>query len=1039
MLHMEPREQEQPSPKTQQQNEETVMSASTSQKMDGGRVLLKVRPVTIKGPNGVYMDIYALLDEGSTTTLIDEDIAKMIQAEGPTCPLNLRGVTSVQHEVNSKSVSLEVKGKGCNEFFPIRARTVKDFAVTPQAVSKKSLQYAHLSKLDPEQVCYDEGQPRLLIGADNWHLIVTRKLLTGKSSEPAASLTHLGWTVHGTIPRAIKASGTEETVLHVVSGTERPRLKDKQEKEPCDTIEELMRQHFEIDALGISLTKKIRPEDERAKEIFERTAKRVNNRFQVRLPWREDNVQLPPSYEMALRRLKTLERKMDKSPEFARQYRQQVDNLFVKGYATEYNGEEDTSTVQWFLPHFAVTNPNKPGKVRLVFDAAAQMNGTSLNDRLLDGPDLLRSLPGILFRFRERPVAVTADIREMFLQVKIHPNDQPAQSFLWRTDRDEPPKRYKMTSMIFGARSSPFLAHSVRDKNARDFAKTHPHAFKAITESHYMDDLVDSYDSMEEAAQTVKELQYVHAQAGFTLAGWTSNYERVLETVPEDLRAQAHTTELGGKPELLGKTLGLIWISSDDALGFNTSMNRVPPDVKILSRAPTKREALCAVMSIYDPLGLVSHFTITAKIILQNLWRSKVGWDEGLPEQEAEDFQRWLQNLDNISKLRLPRCYDSKGEVVNKQLHIFSDASEAAYATTAYWRMEHYDGTVNVVLAAAKAKVAPIKTQSIPRLELQANLIGARLADTILKEHRWRPDKIVYWSDSTTALHWIRNNKTRYTPFVANRLGEIAELTEPNQWRWLPTQGNPADDATRPYSNTIKETDRWFTGPAFLHEQEHKWPTETATEQEEEDKEAVYVAVNEDPHCLPDAARFSSYERLVRATARVLFFIDRCRRRSTTLNLGHIEKAEKLLIRRAQREDFAEDVQRLEEQKPLRMTSRLHKLDPFIDDEGIIRARGRIDAADVPEDMKKPIILDGKSTFTKLLVMKEHKRAGHANNERVINDLRQRFWILKLRPTVRGEAHKCTFCRLRKSLPETPAMGNLGGRSPTVVSTISGP
>ena len=176
---------------------------------------------------------------------------------------------------------------------------------------------------------------------------------------------------------------------------------------------------------------------------------------------------------------------MDSDPEFKKEYTQQVERLLDQGYAELCRGEESQSPVAWYLPHFGVRNPNKPNKLRLVFDAAAKSRGISLNDQLLEGPDLLQSLQGILFRFREGIVGVTADIREMFLQIKIREEDQPAQMFFWRgEDRVGAPQKYKMTSMIFGANSSPFIAHSIRNMNAEDHAEEYPRALKSTTR-HY--------------------------------------------------------------------------------------------------------------------------------------------------------------------------------------------------------------------------------------------------------------------------------------------------------------------------------------------------------------------------------------------------------------------------------------------------------------------------------------------------------------------------------------------------------------------------
>ncbi|XP_034836290.2 uncharacterized protein [Maniola hyperantus] len=776
---------ENPDASRQDRSEEVV--ASTSTNMDtGNKVMLKVCPIVVSNSDGIEIQTYALFDEGSTITLIEEDLADQLNLEGPAHALNIHGVNSTQREGTSRIVRLKLRGKNSKASHIIRARTIRDIQLLNQTIPIQLLQYPHLRNLEPSSVCYEQARPRLLIGSDNWDLIVSKQLLTGLRHEPAASRTELGWVIHGSAPRAT-LSRNEDHVLHIRSG--KPTEQSSEDK-----LDALVRSHFELDAIGISLNTKTRKEDERAIKIFEETARRVDGRFEVGLPWKSDDVTLPCNYAEALTRLRNIERKMDRDESFREEYSKQIANLLNKGYAEPCDGSEDSNR-RWFLPHFAVRNANKPGKVRLVFDAAATHQGTSLNDKLLDGPDQLKSLPGILYRFRERAVAVTADIEEMFLRIRIRKEDQPAQLFLWRgNDRRSPPTQYKMVSLIFGARSSPFLAHSVRNANARDFTQTHPRALRAITENHYMDDLVDSYDTEQEAMETAKEINFVHEQAGFTLRGWNSNSQRVLATIPNQLRAPA-PTRLGTEHHSQEKTLGLLWLPTEDTLAFNTTMNRVPREVYNQNRAPTKREALSAVMSIFDPLGLLSHFTITAKIILQSLWRLQVGWDEPVPTEIADDFSAWLKNLEEIKELRLPRHYNTRG-ARSMELHILCDASSQAYAAVAYWRIERYNGTVDLVLVAGKAKVAPLRAQSIPRMELQAALIGARLAKSILEEHREKPDRVIYWSDSKTTLQWIRNGARRYTPYVAHRLGEIAELTDENQWRWIPTDLNIADNAT---------------------------------------------------------------------------------------------------------------------------------------------------------------------------------------------------------------------------------------------------
>ncbi|XP_041988165.1 uncharacterized protein LOC121739697 [Aricia agestis] len=982
--------------------EDAVITASVA---SDRAVKLKMRRIQVVGPRG-EADIFALFDEGSTVTLLDEDVAEAIGADGPPKMLRMHGINAERREERSRLVQLGVRGRDGTRH-DITARTVNGLNLLTQSVPESLLQLAHLRDLKNEEICYENEKPQLLIGTDNWQLIVSRELRIGKRNQPAASKTKLGWVIHGSIPKRIIRQDENEDILHISTVETRN-----------DRLEEMVKKHFDIDALGIAAKAKLSNEEQRAIDLFGRTAKRTEDgRFEVGLLWRKDGVKLPLSYNNALRRLKNLERKLDRNPQDALQYHGQMVNLIRKGYAEKCDGTEAGSENTWYLPHFPVKNPNKPGKLRLVFDAAAKTNGVSLNDNLLEGPDLLTSLPRILFRFREEVVAVKADIEEMFLRVKIRREDQPAQMFLWREGREEPPSKYKMVVMIFGASCSPYLAHSVRNRNAEEHAVSCPEAYRAITEAHYMDDYVDSYPDYEKAKQVVEQVDRVHKMGGFHLRGWTSNDRRALTGLPVD-RLADDVVQPVTKGEQ--KTLGILWDSRGDTLKFNTSLSRVPKEVRELQRAPTKREALSTVMSIYDPLGLLSCYTITAKVILQGLWRQKLDWDEPLPAESAEDFTRWLRDMEHISHLELPRSYNGGSPTRNRQLHVFCDASKDAYAAAVYWRLEQEDGEIRVMLAAAKAKVAPLKTQTIPRLELQAALVGARLGNAVTAEHRWKTDAIFYWTDAQVVLWWIQNGSRKYTPYVAHRLGEIAELTSVHQWRWVSTKNNIADMATRTGYVTKSEEDPWFNGPDFLRRPVNEWPTESPVQAEDlEEHVAFQTTEASEVDCLPDVSRFSKYERLVRCTAMVLLFIEKCRDRRASLDVRHLEKAEVLWYRKSQHDSFAREIEKMKNGGTAPRWSSLYRLNPVYRD-GLLTLDGRIRAAQVPDEMKNPVILDGRHPFTRLLVARVHARAGHGSRERVVNDLRQKFWILKLRPTVRSIIHNCAFCRMRRARPKIP-------------------
>lgn len=995
-LHADP-------PERSMENAASTEEVAVASAMTRSDVKLKICPIIVSGPRGTQRT-FALFDEGATISLIDENLAKEIGARGPSTCLKIRGIEDQVRNMESEVVRVKIEASGHDSV--VTLRTIADLNLSTQSVPRDIMKLKHLQGMDADSLVYQNAKPRVLLGTDNWPLIITRELRAGRPNQPAASKTLLGWVIHGRIPRSRRIA---EEVLHINEDMK---------------MEDLVEHHFRIDSLGVSLAAQYtREEDLRAKKIFEETATRKNGSFEVGLPWKKEDIELPPSYNAALKRLKTLEAGLERRPNEKKQYHEQMENLLRKGYAERCSGNEDASHVAWYLPHFAVRNPNKPGKIRLVFDAAAKANGMCLNDCLLEGPDLLQSLQRILFRFREGAYAVTADIEEMFLRIKIRREDQPAQLFLWRDRPTDEPMKMKMTSMIFGASSSPFLAHSVRNKNALDHAQSHPEALLPITESHYMDDFVESFDDIERAQKVITQVDEVHKKADFHLRGWNSNSDELLAVTPSDRRAKKGTTPLAGTE----KTLGLLWNSDTDRLSFNTSMNRVPEAVKSRQRAPTKREALSTVMSIYDPLGLLSCYTITAKINLQKLWCLKTGWDEPIPEDIAAEFDHWLTGLQAIKELQIPRTYNGGREVRRRELHIFCDASEEAYAATAYWRLTYADKEkTEVALVAARAKVAPLKRQTIPRLELQAALIGTRLAKAIKQEHRLRIDDITYWSDSQTVLHWLRNGSRRYTPYVAHRLGEITEESRPADWRWVPTHLNIADVATRAGYVPASEDDIWFRGPSFLKLPKSDWPR---PEKKNDDltNELLHVVTqetNRDNAGLPDIDRFSSYDRLIGATARVLQFVDSCRGKKTGLSHEHVKRATHLWLQKAQQDSFPQEIDCVKKDVTVPRMSPLHRYDLLWED-GLLKLNGRANKIEMATSAKRPVLLNGRHQFTRLLIAREHQRAGHANVERIVNDVRQRYWVTRLRPTVKSIAAACQMCRLRKTKPRSPPIGDL--------------
>ncbi|XP_055604397.1 uncharacterized protein LOC129752651 [Uranotaenia lowii] len=982
--------------------------------------LFRILPVTLHF-GGRSVNVFAFFDDGSSITLVENSIAEDLGIEGKGGILCLTWTADVtRDEPNSKWVSFDISGENSAHRYHLNnVRTVDNLALPGQTLEYKRLseQYPHLSGIP--MIDYQNAVPKILIGNDNAHLAVPLRRREGSSDAPIATKSRLGWTIHGPIFEHTK-SGPQYN-FHLCQCSTK-----------LETLHDLVKQSFTVENLGISFRGTSESdEDRRARNILEATTRRVGQRFETGLLFKYDYLEFPDSRPMALRRMQCLERRMAADPVIGNSVRKQISEYLQKGYlrkATETDLNETDPRRVWYLPLGIVINPKKPGKIRIFCDAAAKVDGVSLNSVLIKGPDLLLSLPRVLCGFREKKVAVCADIREMFHQVLIRDADVQVQRILWRDDPKLEPTVFLMKVATFGATCSPCSAQYVKNKNAKEFELQYPAAVNSIIHHHYMDDYLESFDTEEEAAQRAREIKYVHAQAGFEIHSWSSNSERVLNVVGEADPSAVKRFDTSVECET-ERILGMLWLRQEDSFTFSSNFASIPD-------WPTKREVLRTVMSLYDPLGLLSHFTIHGKILIQDIWRSGISWDHPIPESLQVSWKRWVSLFSELDKIRIPRCYFPEcvsTELDDLQLHMFVDASEAAYGCAAYLRAT-VEGAVRCVLVAAKTKVAPLKTLSIPRLELQAALIGSRLLENVNTMHSYKVRQRFIWSDSKTVMSWINSDQRKFNQFVACRVGEILERTDVSEWRWIPTKLNVADDMTKWASPPdFSSSGRWFLGPDFLYEDVETWPRQNSIVEETNEEcrnrnvERVTVHAAYEPEPMINWRNFSQWNRLVRAASYVYRYLWNLRRtaKEEPLKLGlldqeEIEAGEMFVYRCIQKESFAEELALLKrsrspdgKSRTLKPTSKLSQLSPFIDDRGVLRMESRISvAAFVSYDTRNPIILPPESRATHLLVHEMHKKYLHQNHETVVNEIRQKFHVSRLKSLVRRVSKDCLHCRV---------------------------
>ncbi|XP_055585318.1 uncharacterized protein LOC129738158 [Uranotaenia lowii] len=984
--------------------------------------LFRIIPVTLFSKDR-QIATYAFLDEGSDLTLIESDLVSGLGIRGSPNPLCLRWTANTSRlENESHSVQLSISGiakKSKRE--TMNARTVKHLGLPYQSfyAEEAAQKYDHLRGIPLSS--YENAKPRMLIGLDNLRLAVPLKTREGNSQGPVAVKTRLGWCVYG--PRNQNANKAYN--LHVCQCS-------------CDdNLETALKDFCALDNLGAQTEIPITKEDQRAIDILESTTKKIGNSFETGLLWKKNLVELPDSYPMAKRRLECFERRMEKNPALKENVHRQIREYELKGYAhvatqQELN-EADPSRI-WYLPIGAIVNPKKPGKVRVIWNAAAKVKGTSLNSVLLKGPDQLASLPAVLFGFRMYRVALTSDIREMFHQIKIRNADKHSQRFLWRFDRDSSPKIYLMDVATFGSTCSPASAQFVKNRNAEMHYELFPEASRDIISHHYVDDYLKSFSTEEEATKVGNDVRIVHGNGGFQLHNWRSNSQKVLEQLGvEDTLKVKELVEITQTE----RVLGMLWESTTDVLSFSTQLSHEVQNLVASSTRPTKRQVLRCVMILFDPLGLLAPFLIHGKVLIQDLWRTGIEWDDEVPDRVYERWLKWIEVIAHIEEIRIPRCYfpqATKHTYDNVQLHLFVDASEVAYACAIYLRTT-VSGQPQCCLIGAKAKVAPLKPWSIPKLELQGCVLGVRLMTYVKQHHEITISSTHIWTDSRTALAWIKADPRNYRPFVSNRVGEILEHTEPSQWRWVPSRSNPADEATKwgvgPF---FDRNSQWFNGPHFLQLTEEDWPKpkEELTATTEEMRASVLHHRSWKPVIIYE--KYASWEKLQRVVAYVLRYIhNRLKLQpgyDSHLQQHELKSAEENIIQMVQFECFSEEIDALKEKSPdlnpITEKSPLYKLAPTIDDRGLLRQTGRIGAAkEVPYDTKFPVILPGKHYVTELLVDHFHRKFCHRNSETIVNELRQVYEIPNLRVLVKSIGRKCLLCQIRRTRPVNPPMAPL--------------
>ena len=517
------------------------------------------------------------------------------------------------------------------------------------------------------------------------------------------------------------------------------------------------------------------------------------------------------------------------------------------------------------------------------------------------------------------------------------------------------------------------------------------------------------------------------------------------------------------------RALGVQWNLENDQLTFNVSIPEKPL---------TRRGVLSIVNSLYDPLGLVAPVILVGKLLLQKLLilgKEKVNdqplkWDDPLPSDLNHEWNRWKNQLTGLENVSANRCYHTKnfGAVVRNEIHAFSDASKEAVGVAAYLKQLNQKGEVSVSLVFGQAKVAPIRPTSIPRLELCAAVLSTKAVKKIRTELDLKIDDVKFYTDSKVVLGYISNDARRFHVYVANRVQVIRDTSEPHQWNYVDTSTNPADLATRGTTAKGLIESNWLEGPSFLKMNQSNEPSIdeaaspiiddiTINENDPEVKVNAYVTSSTRETGLKSKRfeRFSDWLKLQRAVA---CLIAKIRNRKTSKDVRSLdddqnvenehrhpsskdsESAKIAIIKAVQNEAFADDISvlkrenketesrdQLKEQRRTLRKSNLAGLDPFLDQDGVLRVGGRLNRSSLTFEEKHPILLPKKHHVSQLIIRHYHEKVIHHQGRQITHGaVRQAgFWVINGHKEVSRMVNVCVTCKKLRGRTLTQHMADL--------------
>ena len=967
--------------------------------------------VLIKDKLGSMQPVRALLDSCSELNFMTEETAKRLQLDLRHTNQEVSGIGNIK--TNLKHTVYATVHSRISNF-----EWSSDFSITKTISSAQPGNFINVTNWEipknlqlADPLFYKPQKIDLLISTEIFFDLLLHGKLSLGDGMPTLVNTVFGWIVGGTHPTQLKTNSLHCNLIRESS-----------------TLDVSLERFWEIESYKQTTTPFTIEETNSEQHFIQNVSILDTGRVQVRLPFKENPELLGNSFECAKRRFLSLERKLLRDPSLHKMYQEFIDEYNNLQHMTRIHNV-DFRTPHYFLPHHCVLKPQSlTTKLRVVFDASAKTcSNYSLNDILMVGPTIQQDLITTLLSFRLNKFAMTADISKMYRQFLIDERDRCFQLILWRNTAEEELAIFQLNTITYGMSSAPFQAIRCLFYIADTYKREFPIGAAVLKSDMYVDDLLTGGDTVNELITKKLEITALLSKAGLQLAKWNSNSEEIASNSSDAFKIKTNEDDVA-------KALGMSWKPKLDLFCFQFEIDN--------ENSHTKRSVLSTTAKIFDLLGLLSPVVIRCKILVQELWLQNLQWDDPLPETLNTQWAEIKQDLILLNEINIPR-YVFTSKERKSEVHGFADASQRAYGCCIYTRTT-IKGVSKINLLIAKSKVAPVKAQSLPRLELCAALLLCRTWNKFKHKLEYLINDIYFWTDSKIVLQWLKMHSSTLNCFVANRVSEIQESSRNVQWRHVPSKENPADIVSRGCTAAELPKTIWFSGPDFLQYESEKWPlniVDNGSIAKIEMRKGLSLKCTNSIHTESVINSIinnkSSYYHILRIVSYILRIFNKFppNRTLQPASIIHISPKELdttfwIIVANIQAEVYSYELKCLTKESSI--STNLKTLSPFVHEFNIgyktfniLRVGGRLANAELPFDAKFPALLPKDHRFVQLYIEFLHKKHLHAGPKVLIALLRQRLWVVNAREAVRKVVRSCVHCFHYKPRLMNQIMGNL--------------